>query len=112
MSLRRANIRVPALAGSVRGADIEEFAQRARRDPFAEATLVSVTFAASGSAKVRHTLGRRYVGAVVIGQSAQHTQSISAVDPTTFQNAGNDASVYLGVAAGGTYTGTVYLMVF
>lgn len=113
---RRAGLRVQNIALPVRGADVEDFAQQARRNPISDGRIVSVTFASATTAQVRHALGRLYVGAIVIGQTEQHTQSISAVDPATWVASGNDGTVYLGVQAGGaggaTYTGTVTLWVF
>lgn len=109
-------LRIGNVSAPVGGADAVDFARALRNVSLVGGRVVDVTFAAETTVQVRHGLRRRYVGAIVIGQSAQHTQSISAVDPTTWTASGNDATVYLGVQAGGsggaTYTGTVYLWVF
>lgn len=113
---RGPTMQIPNVNAPVKGADALDFARFLRECPIVNGRVVSVTFSASSTAQVRHGLGRRYAGAIVIGQTAQHTQSISAVDPATWELSGNDPTVYLGVAAGSsggvTYSGTVYLWVF
>lgn len=113
---RGPTLRIPAVGQAIKGADAVDFARDLRQFSMASGRLVTATFAAATTVSVRHGLKRRYVGAFIVGQSAQHTQSISAVDPVTWEASGNDASVYLGVQAGSsggaTHTGTVYLWVF
>lgn len=114
--MRPPSLRISTVAGPVTGKDAQDFASQIRKTPILNGRLVSVEFTAATSALVRHALKRRYVGAMVVAQSAQHTQSISAVDPTTLEASGYDPTVYLGVAAGSaggvTFTGTVYLWCF
>ena len=74
---RGPNIRVPNVAGGVRGGDVVDFARRVGADP----VDVDVTFAAATAAIARHGLKRRYVGGTVIGVSAAHASNIAVSTP-------------------------------
>ena len=74
---RGPNIRVPNVAGGVRGGDVVGFARRVGADP----VDVDVEFTADTSAIKRHGLRRRYVGGIVIGVSEPHASDIAVGTP-------------------------------
>lgn len=108
---RGPTIRIPSIAGGVKGGDLADFARRVGK----ESVEVTVTFSAATAAVARHGMGRRYLGGVIIWQSAQHTQSISVVDPAVAEASGYDTSKYIlvqaGSSGGATFTGNVRVWV-
>lgn len=77
---------------------------------------VTATFSSATTVTINNPLGRAYTGGFIISQTAQHTQTISVIDPDSFTASGYDTSTLIGVAAGSsggaTYTGTITLWVF
>lgn len=73
--------------------------------------IVEAEWTASGASQVlAHKLGREFVGAVVIGQTAGVTYSTSTPADTAAN--GYDASVELAVAPSASHTGALRLWVF
>ena len=100
---RGPTVRIPSLAGPIKGGDITDFARRTGAEP----VYVDVTFAAATSAIARHGLKRRYIGGVVIGVSAAHASNIACGTPESATANGYDPTIYVLVTANGAYTGTV-----
>lgn len=114
----RANsgVRVPNVAAPVSGGDITSFVKFVTGLRILRGQLVTFTFAAGTAVVERHGLGRRYLGGFIVSQTAQHTQSISVIDPATFEGSGYNPDTHVGMQAGGsggaTYTGTVVAWCF
>lgn len=102
---RGPSLKIPSVAGTVKGADAVDFVRRVGAEP----RYVDVTFAATNIETVRHGLGRRMRGAKVVGITQPHDSMISAYlnDPN-----GADPAVWLTVGTNTAYTGTVTLEVF
>ena len=116
MMAREPTVRVPSVAAPVSGGDLTAFARFVSTLSILRGAFVTFTFAAGTTVVARHGLGRRYVGGFIATQTAQHTQSISVIDPATLEASGYDPTIFAGVGAGGsggaTYTGTVTGWVF
>jgi hypothetical protein len=102
---RGPSLRIPSVAGAVKGADAADFARRVGTEP----RYVDVTFTADTSAAARHGLGRRYIGGLVIGVSTGHASLIAVGTPESIVQ---DASEFFLVRAQTAYTGTVRVWVF
>jgi hypothetical protein len=102
-------LRIPSVAAPIKGSDAVDVARLLG----AEAVDVDVVFSAASDAIARHGLGRKYLGAVVIGITAGHTSGfIAAATPETTRSNGYDPDTFILVKASAAYTGTVRLWVF
>ncbi len=77
--------------------------------PYGE--LVDVEWSSSGVTKSGlHKLGRRYVAAIIVGQSAGVAYYVAS--PETTDALGNDAATQVSVTPAASHTGTLRLWVF
>lgn len=104
---RGPSLRIPSVGGPIAGADAVDFARRVGAEP----KDVDVVFVAQTVATVRHGLGRRYAGGIVIGVTVAHGSNIAALSPATASAAGYDPATHVAVNAGTPYTGTVTVRV-
>lgn len=89
-------IRIPNVAGPVKGSDVADFARRVGADP----VDVDVTFDGAASAAVaRHGGRKRYVGGIVIGVDFAHADNVAVVTPETCETNGYDPALYVYVTA-------------
>jgi len=100
---RGPNVRIPSLAGEVKGGDMVDFVRRTGAEP----VYVDVTFTAATAAIARHGLKRRYIGGVVIGVSAAHASNIACGTPESATANGYDPAIYVLLTSNTAYTGTV-----
>lgn len=74
---------------------------------------ISATFAAKDSVTVPHSLGRPYLGAIVVASSSPKTMpKISALEAGLAAKQNVDPNVYLVLGSDLVWTGTVTLWVF
>lgn len=109
---RGPTLRVPNVDAPLKGSDTVDFARFLRELPILAGRLVDLEFATSNLEVVRHGLGRRYRGAIVVGASTGHDEDLTVITPQAASTAGYDPATYVVVSTQANYTGTVRLWVF
>lgn len=98
------------------GRKVYEWSRIVVQTPILNGQLLEVTFPGSAnSVAARHSLGRAYVGAFVIGAASSHQAGYPRVDfPETAAAAGFDVtqSIVFGVQVAGDFVGTFRAWVF
>lgn len=106
MTVRRPAVPLAQLSPAERAREYDDQA-----DELGGASPVAAALTSATTAYVRHGLGRRYVGAFVVGQTAGGGEC-RVLPPETVSAAGQDPRVVMGLSFSSAFTGTVNLRVF